>query len=156
MANPQLNQHLTALAPFIGTWRGEFADSTPDKPMIDVARWEGALNGNAVRILHSVNDGQYGGETLIVWDSAEASLVSCYFTTSGFYTRGTLTAGDGRYTSHEIVTGNASGITEVKSISHLTPDGSFRVVSQYFKNDAWIEGHEVTYHRDDDAHVVFQ
>ena len=156
MADPQLNDHLISLAPFLGTWRGEFADSTPDKPKVDVARWERTLNGNAVRILHSVNDGQYGGETLIVWDSEEASLVSYYFTTSGFYTRGTMTAGDGRYTSHEIVTGNSSAITEVKSTSHLTPDGSLRVVSQYFKNNTWIEGHEVTYHRDNDAQVVFQ
>jgi len=156
MANQQLNDHLISLAPFLGIWRGEFADSTPDKPKVDVARWERALNGNAVRILHSVNDGQYGGETLIVWDPDEASLVSYYFTTSGFYTRGTMSAGDDHFVSHEVVTGSSSGITEVKSTSHLTPDGSFRVVSQYFRNGAWVEGHEVTYHRDDSAEVVFQ
>jgi len=156
MAQPQLNDRLTPLAPFIGTWRGEFADSTPDKPKVDVARWERTLNGNAVRILHSINDGQYGGETLIVWDPDAASLIYHYFTTSGFFTRGTMSAGDDHFVSHEVVTGNSSGITEVKSTSYLTPDGSFRVVSQYFKNNTWIEGHEVTYHRDSDAQVVFQ
>jgi hypothetical protein len=157
MEDPQLNEHLVGLAPFVGrTWRGEFADSTPDKPMVDVTRWERALNGNGVRILHSVNDGQYGGETVIVWDSSEASLVYFYFTTSGFYTRGKMTVTNGHYVSHETVTGDSSGITEVKSTAHIAPDGSQRVLSQYFKNGAWVEGHEVTYRVDDQAEVVFR
>jgi hypothetical protein len=37
------------------TWRGVFANSTPEKPVVDIARWELALNGQVVRILHSIN-----------------------------------------------------------------------------------------------------
>ncbi|MFN0069033.1 MAG: hypothetical protein ACKVYV_15520, partial [Limisphaerales bacterium] len=43
------------------TWRGEFKNSTPEKPVIDVSRWERAMNGQAIRILHSINQGEYGG-----------------------------------------------------------------------------------------------
>jgi hypothetical protein len=157
MAGALLNEHLQPLAPFVSkTWRGEFSTSTPEKPMVDVTRMEPALNGNAVRILHSVNDGQYGGETLVVWDAEQARIVYFYVTTSGFYTRGTMTVGEGHYSAHEKVTGNSSGVTEVKSTTHLGPDGSMQVVSQYFKNGTWVEGHEISYHEDSDAKVVFR
>jgi hypothetical protein len=64
-----LDEHLEPLRPFLGkTWRGEFKNSKPDKPTIDVAHWERALNGKAVRVVHSVNNGSYGGESIIRWD----------------------------------------------------------------------------------------
>src|SRR5688572_28206099 len=51
-----LAKELEPLRPFIGkTWKGQFKDSTPEKPKVDVAKWERALNGQAVRILHSVD-----------------------------------------------------------------------------------------------------
>ncbi|MCH7675779.1 hypothetical protein IH879_12605 [candidate division KSB1 bacterium] len=85
--NSGLNEHLKPLSPFIGkTWRGKSPNADPDKPFEDVSRWESALNGQAVRILHSVNEGAYGGETLVVWDRKKESLVFYYFTTEGFYT----------------------------------------------------------------------
>jgi hypothetical protein len=37
---PQLDPNLQVLAPFLGGWRGEFKQSTPEKPMVDVSRWE--------------------------------------------------------------------------------------------------------------------
>jgi hypothetical protein len=155
MTKVQLNEHLEPLATFTGkTWRGEFADSTPDKPKVDVARWESALKGNAVRVVHSVNDGEYGGETLIVWDEPQSTLKYFYFTTAGFHSIGTMTAEHGRYVATERVTGNASGVSEVKSTSHITPDGRLRVESQYFKHGTWVEGHDITYLRDENAQVV--
>jgi hypothetical protein len=50
---PPLSEHLEEFAPFLGkNWKGEFASSTPQRPMHDISRWERALNGQAVRILH--------------------------------------------------------------------------------------------------------
>jgi len=93
---PKLDSHLEPLRPLLGkTWKGPFANSKPDKPTVDVARWERALNGKAVRVLHSINDGVYGGETLIVWDPKKNVLESHYFTTAGFTTTGTVTFRDG-------------------------------------------------------------
>ena len=68
----ELSERLAPLRPLVGkTWRGTFPESTPDKPIVDVSRFEVALNGQAVRNLHSINDGEYGGESLIVWDPAQ-------------------------------------------------------------------------------------
>lgn len=154
---PSLSEHLKEFTPFLGkTWKGEFASSTPERPMHDVSRWERALNGQAVRILHSVNDGLYGGETLIVWDRKKESLVFVYFTTAGFYTQGTMKWQDGKMVSHETVTGNEQGITEVRATGEVLPDGRLHSKSEYFQSGKWVPGHEVFYKEDPDAKVVFK
>jgi len=44
--NLSLDEHLEPLRPLLdNTWKGTFSNSTPDKPIVDVARWERALNG---------------------------------------------------------------------------------------------------------------
>jgi hypothetical protein len=152
-----LDERLEPLRPFLGkTWKGHFKDSTPEKPQVDVARWERALNGKAVRILHSVNDGVYGGESIIVWDDKKKGLVFYYFNTAGFYTTGTIAFSEGRYTSHEIVTGSAEGVTEVKATCELSADGTMHSKSEYLKDGKWVPGHEVTYKEDPKAEVVFK
>lgn len=46
---PLVNEHLKPFLPFVGkTWRGEFANSTPETPVVDVSRWELVLNGQWV------------------------------------------------------------------------------------------------------------
>jgi len=118
----EMNPRLAPLRHLVGkTWRAVFPASTPDHPVVDVSRFELALNGQAVRNLHSINDGEYGGETLIVWDEAKQALVYHYFTTAGFYTVGTMRAEDGAIVSHELVTGSAGGVTEVKATSRVLP-----------------------------------
>src|ERR1700758_5559475 len=71
-----LNAHLQMFLPFLGkTWKETFANSTPDKPIIDVQKWERTLNGQAIRLLHSINQGAYGGETLFIWDDQRKTVV---------------------------------------------------------------------------------
>lgn len=153
----ELAKALEPLAPFIGkTWRGEFTGSTPEKPVVDVARWERALNGNAVRILHSINNGDYGGETLIFEDPKTKKVSYFYFTTAGFYTQGTFEFESGKMISREAVTGNADGITEVKGIAEILPDGKLRSSSEYLKNGTWVKGHEAIYTEAPEAQVIFK
>ena len=152
-----LDPHLELLRPLLEkTWKGQFKDSKPDKPTVDVARWERALNGKAVRILHSVNDGVYGGETLITWDEAKQSRVYHYFTTASNNTTGTLSSKDGKFVTDEVVSGDAGGVTEVRATSELLPEGTFHVKADYLKNGEWIPGHEITYKEDAGAKVVFK
>ncbi len=152
-----LNEHLKVFQPLIGkTFRGEFADSTPAKPKLDVARWERAMNGQAVRMLHSVNDGEYGGETIIMWDAPSKSLRYWYFTTAGFHTEGTMEIQGDQWTSVEKVVGNANGITEVKATSKLSSDGRLKVSSQYLSKGNWEKGHEIEYAPSPDAKVLFK
>jgi hypothetical protein len=153
---PTLNAHLEPLRPFLKTWKGTFKNSTPEKPVIDIARWERALNGQAVRLTHSINNGSYGGETLIVWDEQKQGLVFYYFTTAGFMTTGTIEFKDGKVITHEDVKGSAQGITEVRGTSELRPDGKFFVKTEYRKDGEWSPGRETLYEEAPGAEVVFK
>jgi len=154
---PSLDPHLEPLRPWLGkTWKGEFKDSKPDKPTVDISRWERALNGKAVRIVHSVNEGAYGGESLVMWDEKKQAVTYHYFTTGGFTTTGTMTFKDGKVLTHEVVTGSAGGVTEVRGTSEMGAEGTFRVKTEYLKNGEWAVGRDVNYREDPTASVVFK
>jgi hypothetical protein len=153
----EMNPRLAPLAPLLGkTWRGTVSPPGAAKPSVDVSRFELALNGQAVRNRHSIDDGAYGGETFIVWEEERQSLVYYYFTTAGFYTTGTLRAEDGAIVSHETVKGSAGGISEVKAVSRLLPDGRLHVKTRYLKNGQWEDGRETHYVEDPQAVVRFK
>ncbi len=152
-----LRPQLEPLRPFLGkTFRGGFSNSTPEKPIIDVCRWERALHGNAVRILHSINDGAYGGETIVYWDKEHETIAYYYFTTARFHTMGTMTVADHTFTSLEKVSGDADGITEVRGTGTIRDDGTMLSKSEYLKQGKWVPGHEVLYREAPDAKVLFQ
>ena len=128
----ELSEHLKPLQTYIGkTFKGEFADSTPENPTYDIQYWERALNGNAIKITHSVNNGEYGGESMIMWDAKVESLVSWYFTTAGFYTQSTMIIENDKLVSYEKVTGNENGITEVRATINLLSNGELHTKSEY-------------------------
>lgn len=153
-----LVKQLEPMKPLLGkTWKGRFKTSTPEKPVCDVMKWERALNGQAIRILHSINDGAYGGETIMMWNPKAERVEFHYFTTAGFVTHGSVTAVEaGKITTHEEVTGNQEGVTEVKGTMEFLPNNQVRVKSQYLKNGAWVDGHEVTYDESPESEVRFK
>jgi hypothetical protein len=154
---PSLDPHLEPLRPLLEkTWKGKLEGGKPDKPMVDVMRWERALNGKAIRILHSINDGLYGGETIVRWDEKKQTVAYHYFTTAGFMTVGSMTLKDGTITAHEVVEGGANGVTEVRVSTELRADGTVHVKAEYAKDGKWQPGHEVTYRQDPTAKVVFK
>jgi hypothetical protein len=144
-AEPKLDEHLAPLAPFVGkTWRGEFKSSTKEKPLFDVARWEVALKGKAIRTVHAVNDGVYAGESLIMWDPEKKALVTFYFTTAGFFTEGTIAVKDGKFYSREKIRGQQPGVTETESVTEFSA-GKMLVKTRFLKSGQWVDGHEITY-----------
>jgi hypothetical protein len=152
-----LDKELEVFRPYLGkTWKGEFKNSTPDKPMVDVSRWERALNGKAVRVMHSVNDGFYGGESIIRWDAEKKALVFYYFTTAGFMTSGTMTVSGAIFTSEEKVTGGSGGITEVRSTTEIRTDGTMVCKAEYLKDGKATGSREVTYKEDAKAEVKWK
>ena len=154
---PPLNPHLEPLRPLLEkTWKGTFTNSKPDKPAVDVVRWERALNGQAVRRIHSVNDGAYGSEALLFWNEQQKLISFYYFTTAGFMTVGTLESKEGKFITHEDVKDGGDGITEVRSISEFQPDGEFHVKAEYLKNGQWAPGREITYQEAPASKVVFK
>lgn len=152
-----LDPALEGFRPFLNkTWRGEFKESTPEKPMIDVSRWERALNGKAIRVLHSLNDGVYGGETIIRWDTTKKEVVYDYFTTAGFSTAGTMKIAEGRITATEKVAGEPGGITEVRSTTELRKDGTMLTKAEYLKEGKVSGGREVIYREDPKGEVKWK
>jgi hypothetical protein len=154
---PVLDSHLEPLRPMLGkTMKGVFPESTPAKPMVDVVRWEAILNGKAIRVMHSVNDGAYGGETILRWDAEQKTIAFYYFTTADFMTSGTMTIEGTRITTHEKVKDSAQGITAVRGTSELLPDGKLHVKTEYEKEGQWTPGRDMTYEEASDAVVKFK
>ncbi|MBK1878819.1 hypothetical protein [Pelagicoccus mobilis] len=152
-----LHPKLEPFRPILGiTYSGEFAQSTPDKPVIDVVRNERILNGQAIRSVHSLNNGAYGGETIYRWDEEKQRIVYHYFTTQGFMTTGTFKLQDGVFTAFEEVTGAANGIVAVRSSGSFTPE-KMTVKSEYQSEDgSWTPGHTATYTPTPEAEIVFK
>jgi hypothetical protein len=97
-----------------------------------------------------------GGETLFRWDEKNQVVTCHYFTTAGFMTTGSVHFTEGKILTHEVITGNSGGVTEVRGTSELLPDGAFFVKTEYLKEGNWQPGREVTYKQDPGAKVVFK
>jgi hypothetical protein len=154
-AVPEAAAGRAAYAPFeplIGrTWRG--VSIGPDA-VEDVQRWEWALGGHAVRIVHSVNAGAYAGETLVFRDPATEGYVFHYFTTGGFHTTGVIVpTGPGAYRVSETVSGG-DWIREVGSTAELGEDGVLRVRSRFRTDDGWSEAGGFDYVEDGAAVLI--
>jgi len=148
---------LAPLLPLVGkTWRGALSAPGAAKPVVDVQRFDLSLGGRAVRSAHSINDGEYGGETLFTFDAEKKAIVYTYVTTGGFYTTGTLEAEAGGFKAREVVHGTSGGVREVEATSRLLPDGRLHVKSRYLKDGQWADGHEVYYTEDPKAVVRFK
>ena len=94
---------------YLGTWQSTFSNG-----VVDVSHWEIALNGTTLRALHSINDGEYGGESLTLWDKKKQKPVFYYLTTADFYTQGEFEfISENEFVAYEKVTGNTDGITQV-------------------------------------------
>ncbi len=147
------HRQLTQFEPYLDkTW---VAIVNPEKGTRDVARWERILGGQAIRMTHSVADGAYGGETIVMWDRAAEELVYTYFTTAGFFTRGSMSfQEDGSLTSAEAVHGHEDGITKVESIQSLLPDGQMQVRTRMLRNGVWEDRAEVLYRVDPTAKII--
>ena len=143
------HEKLTVFSPFIGTWKAQFDDDTTD-----VSNWEWIMGGKALRIMHSINDGNYGGEALLHWNTDKEAITYRYVTTATFYTEGTITPTENGFDAHEIVFGNMGGITETRS-SYSLEEGEMRVWSQFLKDGEWAEKTQATYVKAADAEVRF-
>jgi hypothetical protein len=145
--NLSLDKKLEIFKPYIGTWQANFKVPKGAEPMQDISRWERALNGRAISTKHSINEGEYGGESMIFYDSKKESLVFYYFTSAGFYTKGTMKVlSSTQFVAYEEVTGSKEGITKVKSTSEIKDD-QFTILTSYLKKGEWTKPEARTYTR---------
>jgi hypothetical protein len=144
---------LAAFDPFIGkTFVGNLGDNTGT----DVQFWEKVLGGKAVRITHSLNEGSYGGETLLYVNKDTGEIDYVYVTTAGFRTEGTMTINeDGSWSAEEEVKGHDT-IKAVRSNGSRQEDGSLLQTSTYINKDGTeAPGHSFVYREDADAKIVW-
>ncbi|WP_448213406.1 hypothetical protein [Colwellia sp. MEBiC06753] len=142
-----LVEPLKVFEPYLGTWESNFAVQPGQEKVLDVSKWERALNGTTIRTLHSINEGAYGGESLIFFDKKQNKIVFYYFTTAGFYTQGWMEmTGVNSFIAYEQVTGNKDGITQVKSTSSLNGN-TMNIATSYLKNGEWTTPEQRTYQR---------
>tara|TARA_B100001059_G_scaffold53555_1_gene47858 strand:- start:106594 stop:107133 length:540 start_codon:yes stop_codon:yes gene_type:complete len=154
-----LHPKLEVFRPYLGQyWQGNLAEPGSTKAVIDRSHWFRALNGQAIKTVHSINHGEYGGESFIFWDEAKNSLAYYYFTTAGFYTYGTMQFNpqSGEITALENVENNQNGITQVKSHSKIMPDGTLEVRSTYLQNEQWVQGHSAVYQPVAPQEIIFK
>ncbi len=152
-----LDPHLEFLQPWLDkTFKSESKEANSEKQTTDVVHWERALNGKAVRIIHSLNDGAYGGQVIVRWDEEKQAVCYHYFTTDTFRTEGTMTFKDGKIASQEMVKGKAENITEVRATIEMHPDGTYLQKSEYLKDGKWSPGREALYRPDPIARVIFK
>lgn len=158
-AEPVLHPELEIFRPFLDShWEGDLTEPGKEKKMIDRSSWSRALNGQAIKTVHSINDGDYGGESMIFWDQKQQKIAYYYFTTAGFYTHGTMTynAATKSIEALEKVENNKQGITQVRSSSVLDEQGTLKVSSEYLKDGKWVKGHGATYKRVPQTQVKFR
>lgn len=134
------------------TFTGE--GTAPDGSAVaDVAQWEFIIGGRAIQSTHSVNDGAYGGRTIIFYDEAAETYVFHYFTTAGFHTEGTLEPVEGGFGFVETVSGHPT-ITEVRGELRFTANG-YDQSSRSLDAGEWTEAGGFSYVETPDADVVF-
>lgn len=140
-ASIKLDAKLEPFRNFIGSWQAPMAWGKDKRQVLDVSMWSIALNGKALKIIHSVNDGDYGGESFIFWDKKSKTYKAFYFTTADFYTEATITIDEPNKFSviEKVATGGeglSSGISEVKSTSEIRND-ELHVSTSYLKEGVW-------------------
>ncbi|MGZ9100487.1 MAG: copper chaperone PCu(A)C [Brevundimonas sp.] len=141
-----------AYAPFehlVGrSWRG--VGTGPDAAE-DIQRWDWAVGGHAVRVVHSVGGGAYAGETLIFRDKASGGFIFHYFTSGGFHTTGVMRpTGPGAFEAEETVHG-LDGFPPIRSTLVMGADGVHRARSFQQENGAWVEKGGFDYREDPSA-----
>ncbi|TMP13435.1 hypothetical protein CWC02_20780, partial [Pseudoalteromonas sp. S2721] len=77
-------------APYVCRGQADFNGAAGNPAVQDGSTWQRALNGTAIKPIHSSNDGEYGGASMIFWDNKNQSVVYYYFTPAGFYTQGSM------------------------------------------------------------------
>ena len=154
----QLTKELAMFQPYLGTWYAVFEEKDGKPVVSDVSKWQRILNGKALKTIHSINDGAYGGESIIFWDKKQSKLVFYYFTTADFMTQGEIEIlSKNSFVAYENVDGQSEmsrGITKVRSTSTLDKD-QLTVATAYLKNGEWTKPQTRVYKRSN-KQVIFQ
>ena len=135
------------------SWRGE-GTGPNGEPLVDIARYEMILGGRAFQSTHRLEDGNYGGRTIIFYDEGAKEYVFHYFTTAGFHTTGVIEPTETGFKAVEKVNGHPK-YAEVRSEIIMNDDG-MRVVSSHVTHDGEeSDGDALVYTEIEDPGALF-
>ncbi|WP_428407042.1 hypothetical protein [Hyphococcus sp.] len=124
-------------------WRGEGIGPN-GQPVVDIAKYEMILGGRAFQSTHKLENGSYGGRTIIFFDEGAKRYIFHYFTTAGFHTTGEIVPTETGFTAVEQVQ-NHPEFAEVRSEAFYG-DKTIRVVSSHVTHDGDASsGEELVY-----------
>ena len=153
----KLSNHLSGVENFIDkTFEGQFYNSTKKNPLKDIIHFNRILNGEAISISHSVNQGEYGGKYIITWNSERGRIESYYFSTGGEIKVSNVRIIDKEITIEEDFSKNENGIQKVKKIFRLNNEGLLENHIHYLMNNLWVKSHEMNYNQNDSAKIIFR
>lgn len=147
IAPPTLKQREVygILAEFPGhIFRGEPAGDS-ETVLADFQQWSWTEDGEALLIRHALEDGSYGGDTIVRQSAEDGILTYIYNTNAGFSTQGKFSVSpDGTWEALEDIVGQ-SDVTKVRSRGYRRADGALISASEYLKNGEWTPGHSFVY-----------
>jgi tetratricopeptide (TPR) repeat protein len=133
-----LVSELEPLAPLLGNWIGRFDD--PDETMEIHCTWAPILDGNAVRMVNTIEEAGFVSERTIYFDRAAESMAYVVITNNGYVSRGqmafegTLLVDTGSQTSPEGTVRQASGVWELMPDGTLENTGADRVEGRWVRS----------------------
>lgn len=148
-----LHQALEPMRPFLGvTWRGDLTDPGSKHRRFDVVRYDRTLNGEVIRMLHSVNNGDLGGEMLIRYNEDAGRIEYHYFTSAGFLTTGSIRFRGTGFVAEDDV---KEGQVPMRTLRRIEGD---RLVSstQMLRDGRWTRGTEQFYEPAPDEKIRYR
>lgn len=131
-----------ALGPFLGCWRGAFANTTEVHDERCLARAEGG-----VRDTHFVRPTSYGGETLYSWDQ-RGGIAYTYRSNDGGVLSGAVVAEGRALVFPEADFVNADGSRErLRATWRIEDADRFVTVTERFEAGEWREFMRIVYTR---------
>ena len=134
------------------TWRGVAPE---DAGKIDIIRWQRIMGGKAVQSIHSINDGEYGGQTIFFYSPNEEKLLFHYFTTANFHSTGEIVIEE---SGNMVITEQIHGIDNLPEARArlVFHDDGWEMKSLYLKDGVWTEGDGFRYREAPHAEVLFR
>ena len=141
-----ISERLRPFEPFLGNrYQGKYSNPQDGRLMDEVQHWERTLNGNAIKMTHTINNGEYGGITIFMFDPEFETLRSWYFDTAGSVKIANINYFNEKIIITEDVTKNRNGITKVKTTLEILDNLMLLKKTKYLMKNLWVDGNEVLY-----------
>ena len=141
-----ISEHLRPFKALLGNrYQGKYSNPQDGRLMDEVQHWERTLNGNAIKMTHSINNGEYGGVTIFMFDPEFQVLRSWYFDTAGSVKTANINYFNEKIIITEDVSKNKNGITKVKTIIEILDNLMLLKKTKYLMKNLWVDGNEVLF-----------